>query len=97
MHLVVVYDVNTKTRAGRRRLRQVAKLCLGFGERVQKSVFECCLTERQVADLVTRAETVMDPRLDNLRVYRVSSPEGRPWRLLGKSTLVAPRPPTVVL
>jgi hypothetical protein len=36
MLVIVCYD-NTETREGRRRLRRVAKLCEGIGQRVQKS------------------------------------------------------------
>lgn len=41
MLILVTYDVSTETREGRRRLRRVAKVCLNYGQRVQKSVFEC--------------------------------------------------------
>ena len=41
MLVIVCYDVNTETKAGRRRLRRIAKVCEGIGQRVQKSVFEC--------------------------------------------------------
>ena len=41
MLVVVSYDVSTVDRAGRRRLRRVAKTCLDYGQRVQNSVFEC--------------------------------------------------------
>ena len=41
MLIIVAYDVSTETKEGRRRLRRVAKVCEGIGQRVQKSVFEC--------------------------------------------------------
>ena len=44
MLVIVCYDVSTETREGRRRLRRVAKVCEGTGQRVQKSVFECQVT-----------------------------------------------------
>lgn len=40
MQLLLTYDVSTIDPEGRRRLRQMAKLCEGYGHRVQKSVFE---------------------------------------------------------
>jgi len=40
MYVLVTYDVSTIDAAGRRRLRQIAKTCLDFGQRVQNSVFE---------------------------------------------------------
>ena len=41
MMVLITYDVSTETKEGRRRLRRVAKTCLNYGQRVQKSVFEC--------------------------------------------------------
>ena len=51
MLVVVCYDVNTETRAGRRRLRRVAKVCESSGQRVQYSVFECQLDLMRLDDL----------------------------------------------
>ena len=33
MLVLVTYDVNTETAAGRRRLRKVAKVCVDYGQR----------------------------------------------------------------
>ena len=41
MLVLITYDVNTETPAGRKRLRKVAKRCVDHGQRVQNSVFEC--------------------------------------------------------
>ena len=41
MLVLITYDVNTETVAGRSRLRKVAKQCTNYGQRVQNSVFEC--------------------------------------------------------
>ena len=43
MLVLITYDVNTETAAGRNRLRKVAKQCTNYGQRVQNSVFECNL------------------------------------------------------
>jgi len=45
MNVLISYDVSTETPAGRRRLRKVAQACQDFGQRVQKSVFECSVSE----------------------------------------------------
>src|ERR1700761_9168358 len=55
MDLILTYDVDTTTAHGRRRLRQVAKLCEGYGTRVQKSVFEIVASE---IDLLTLLDGV---------------------------------------
>jgi CRISPR-associated protein Cas2 len=39
--VLVTYDVNTESAAGRKRFRRVAKICENYGQRVQYSVFEC--------------------------------------------------------
>ena len=49
MLVLVTYDVNTETAAGRKRLRKVAKACVDHGQRVQNSVFECLLNAAQYA------------------------------------------------
>ena len=41
MQILITYDVNTETSAGRSRLRKVAKQCVNYGQRVLNSVFEC--------------------------------------------------------
>ena len=43
MLVLITYDVNTEDAAGRKRLRQIAKKCVDYGQRVQNSVFECLL------------------------------------------------------
>ena len=43
MLVVITYDVNTETAAGRKRLRQIARQCVNYGQRVQNSVFECLI------------------------------------------------------
>ena len=40
MLVLITYDVNTEDAAGRKRLRQIAKQCVNYGQRVQCSVFE---------------------------------------------------------
>ena len=38
MYVLVTYDVETMTPQGQRRLRQVARQCMNYGQRVQNSV-----------------------------------------------------------
>jgi CRISPR associated protein Cas2 len=40
MEYLIAYDVDTTTADGQRRLRKIAKVCEGYGHRVQQSVFE---------------------------------------------------------
>lgn len=74
MLVIVCYDVNTETREGRRRLRQVAKTCESRGQRVQKSVFECRLDLRQYEELERALLDIIDTTTDCLRFYRLTEP-----------------------
>ncbi len=69
MDILVTYDVNTLTKPGRARLRQIAKICEGHGQRVQLSVFECTVNEGQLETLRLRLKKAMLPEEDNLRIY----------------------------
>jgi len=69
MLVLVAYDVNTETPEGRRRLRRVAQTCQDYGHRVQKSVFECLVGDRELVVLRKRLLDEIDARADNLRLY----------------------------
>lgn len=69
MLILVTYDVNTTTSAGKRRLRQVAKRCMAHGLRVQNSVFECVLDNAQYKLLRHELEELIDSQTDSLRFY----------------------------
>jgi CRISPR-associated protein Cas2 len=76
MLVIVCYDVNTETTAGRRRLRRVAKACEGRGQRVQKSVFECRLDLAGLEALESKLLSIIDTNTDGLRLYRLSDAKG---------------------
>lgn len=76
MLMLVTYDVNTETAAGRKRLRRVARACLDYGQRVQFSVFECEIDPAQWTMLRARLVGEIDPKLDSLRFYRLGA-DGR--------------------
>ena len=69
MRIVVTYDVSTLHKEGRRRLRKVAKTCKDFGVRVQFSVFECSVGEREWVRLRDKLLSILDPDEDSLRFY----------------------------
>jgi CRISPR-associated protein Cas2 len=73
MMVVVSYDVSTTSKAGRRRLRRVAKTCLDFGQRVQNSVFECQVDPEQWTRLRLRLLDEFEAKEDSLRFYFMGS------------------------
>jgi CRISPR-associated protein Cas2 len=74
MLIIVTYDVSTESREGRKRLRRVAKVCEGHGQRVQKSVFECKVNLMQFEELERRLLAEIDVNEDSLRLYRLKEP-----------------------
>lgn len=69
MLVLITYDVNTQTPTGRKRLRQVAKQCLNYGQRVQNSVFECVLDAAKCREVQHKLELIIDKDKDSLRFY----------------------------
>ena len=69
MLVLITYDVNTQDAAGRKRLRQIAKQCVNYGQRVQCSVFECLLDAAQCRMLQAKLCSIMDAEKDSLRFY----------------------------
>ena len=76
MLVLVCYDVTTETKAGRRRLRRVARVCESTGQRVQKSVFECQLDVAKFEALERELLAEIDPTMDCLRLYRIPGTRG---------------------
>lgn len=81
--MLISYDVSTETPAGRRRLRKVAQVCQDFGQRVQKSVFECSVNEAQFEEVVRRLLDVINKTEDSLRVYRLTEPKDKHVQVYG--------------
>ena len=69
MMVLISYDVNTQSAEGRKRLRQIAKQCVNYGQRVQNSVFECVLDAAQCRQLQHKLRGIMDENKDSLRFY----------------------------
>jgi CRISPR-associated protein Cas2 len=76
MMVLVTYDVNTDTVAGRKRLRHVAKLCVDYGQRVQHSVFECSVTPAEFVEIKNELSTIIDQESDSIRFYLL----GKNWQ-----------------
>lgn len=69
MLILVTYDVSTIEKAGQRRLRRVAQACEDYGIRVQKSVFECQVGQKEWVLLRDRLLREIKQDEDSLRFY----------------------------
>lgn len=73
MLVLVTYDVVTKTKAGEKRLRKVAKACENYGVRVQNSVFECIVDATQFKEMKLKLSDIIDHDVDSLRFYELGN------------------------
>lgn len=73
MLVLVTYDVNVESPGGKRRLRQVAKICQNFGVRVQNSVFECVVDSVKLQELKHKIVSVIDLERDSIRYYNLGN------------------------
>ncbi|MBR8829389.1 MAG: CRISPR-associated endonuclease Cas2 [Gomphosphaeria aponina SAG 52.96 = DSM 107014] len=64
---LVAYDIPCD-----KRRRKVAELLLGYGKRVQYSVFECVLSSKKYDELCKRLRKRIKEEEDNIRFYPVS-------------------------
>ncbi|WP_407687467.1 CRISPR-associated endonuclease Cas2 [Mycobacterium sp. HUMS_1102779] len=96
MEILLVYDISTVSPDGERRLREVAKVCEGYGQRVQKSVFECRLEKREIRLLVHDLERVIDPTADRVAIYRLREPYQHHVVALGRGPEVDWRRPVIL-
>jgi CRISPR-associated protein Cas2 len=95
MLVLITYDVCTETKEGQKRLRNVAKVCENYGQRVQKSVFECLVEPDQWIKLKQRLSDQIKTDEDSLRFYYL----GKNWQVrvdhVGLKTAYDPQGPLV--
>ena len=75
MLVLITYDVNTEDAAGRRRLRQIAKQCVNYGQRVQDSVFECLLDTAQCRSLQNKLCKKYENKIEHFGCKQTYLPE----------------------
>lgn len=97
MMILITYDVSTVNGNGKKRLRQVAKVCVNYGQRVQNSVFECNIEPAMYVDIKHKLSQIIDPELDSLRFYRL----GKNWQgrveMVGKNNTYDPEMDAFIL
>jgi CRISPR-associated protein Cas2 len=79
MLYLVSYDVTDD--GGRRRVMEALK---DYGRRVQYSVFECNVEEKELAELRRRIEVELEPATDSCRIYRLCRECAEEVAILGK-------------
>lgn len=96
MLVLITYDVNTENAAGRKRLRQIAKQCVNYGQRVQNSVFECLLDTAQCRLLQAKLCSIMDQEKDSLRFYYLGNAYEKNIEHFGCKVSYLPEEPLII-
>ena len=66
MFFLLAYDI-----AEPKRLRRVAKLTEMYGTRVQRSVFECTLSQAEMVSLLHEVKALIERKEDKVQVYQL--------------------------
>ncbi len=96
MWIIVAYDVNTETKSGRNRLRRVAQACKDYGQRVQKSVFECQVNEMRFEKMRQELLKIIKKDEDSLRLYHLTEPRDEHVEEYGLSKTIYFEDPLIV-
>ena len=67
--VLITYDVCTINNEGKRRLRAIARLCESYGLRVQNSVFELQISNKDLLVLRDMLVNAMNQKEDSIRIY----------------------------
>lgn len=73
MMVLITYDVCTSDKEGPRRLRNISKICINHGLRVQNSVFECDIDPALWVRMKAQLLEVYEESKDSLRFYFLGS------------------------
>ncbi len=71
MYLILVYDINTETKEGRKRLPKVMRKCRQFLHHTQKSVFEGEISEAKLFELRTAIEKLINKDEDYVVIFKL--------------------------
>lgn len=82
MFLVVAYDIVDDNRRAK-----VSSTLKNFGQRVQKSVFECYLDKEQMARMRQEVEELIDPANDSILYYSLCRKDEAKVDFLGKNII----------
>ena len=96
MLVLITYDVSTEDPSGRKRLRQIARQCVNYGQRVQNSVFECLVDPAQCRSLQARLCQIMDPEKDSLRFYYLGDRYEKRIEHFGVKSAYLPEEPLIL-
>lgn len=97
MQVLITYDVETITSEGKKRLRQVSKVCVDYGQRVQNSVFELNIYQTDLLEIKNKLIKIIDPQKDSIRIYNLGKNWERRVESLGRDDTYNPEKDLLIL
>ncbi|WP_311531257.1 CRISPR-associated endonuclease Cas2 [uncultured Anaerococcus sp.] len=97
MYVIISYDVETKSKSGNKRLRNVGKICKNYGQRVQNSVFELQIYPAELIEIKHKLEQVIDKEKDSIRIYNLGKNWERRVETLGRDDTYNPKSDLLLL
>ncbi|MCX7589776.1 MAG: CRISPR-associated endonuclease Cas2 [Patescibacteria group bacterium] len=73
MYLILVYDINTESDTGKKRLPKIMKTCRKFLHHTQKSVFEGEITDAKFLKLKIELEKLINEKEDYIVFYKMQN------------------------
>jgi CRISPR-associated protein Cas2 len=70
MYVIAMYDINTETKAGRKRLRQIFKLMKQYLIRIQNSVFEGEISKAKFQEMKLKTQGIIDSAIDSVIFFK---------------------------
>lgn len=84
MYAILMYDIQTITKEGQRRMRKIFKLCKKYLHHVQKSVFEGDLTDSKYMELKISLENLIDAETDSVIFFKSRDEKWLDKELIGQ-------------
>ncbi|MCG8475367.1 MAG: CRISPR-associated endonuclease Cas2 [Cytophagales bacterium] len=81
MYVILVYDI------GEKRVGKMLKLCRGYLNWIQNSVFEGEITEVKLKELVTKAKKIMNEESDSLIIFKSRNERWLDKQVVGKERM----------
>ena len=75
MYVIGIYDMNTETKEGRKRLQKMLKIFRIYLHHVQKSVFEGEISESSCEELKQKIQKNIDPDKDTVILFKMNNPK----------------------
>ena len=73
MYVILVYDISTETKEGKKRLPKVMKKCREYLHHTQKSVFEGEISEAKLLALKVALEKLINDKEDYVVFYKLAN------------------------